>query len=565
MACTTNIIFVDNFIKKKISIDNKIFSIFIFVLMISSTSSASEYRPKNFEEIIGQDAIVKTLNNAIDKDNIPQALLFCGPRGVGKTSCARILAKTINNIDEDFEYNIFELDAASNNSVEDIRNITDQIRIPPQKGRYKVYIIDEVHMLSNQAFNAFLKSLEEPPKHVVFILATTEKNKILPTILSRCQIYDFKKVDNKSITNLLIKICKEKKIKHQDGSLLLIAERSDGSIRDSLSIFDRLVSFTDYNLTLDEVTSNLNIIDFDTYFRLSDLINNKDIPGILCLYNEIYDKGFDDLNFLNGLSKHLRELLVYRLNSNDKLSDHKSELSKRYIEHSKNILDKDLILMIEIINETLVNYQRVNDKRMHIELCLMKIASLDSIKKKKSLIKTTELKVSKQKEILEIEDKDSSKLFKQPQINDISSLSIASLNFKKSVEDESDNVDIELPNDDFTDNDFEIAWKKFCELEKKDGNNNILSLLKMNQPFINDNLIIINTINKMNYKEMNGYKSKIQTFISKELNNYSIIVDVKLSEETDKKKFLNSKEKLEMIQKNNESIISLIEEFSLRI
>ena len=273
----------------------------------------------------------------------------------------------------------------------------------------------------------------------------------------------------------------------------------------------------------------------------------------------------DDLNFLNGLSKHLRELLVYRLNSNDKLSDHKSELSKRYIEHSKNILDKDLILMIEIINETLVNYQRVNDKRMHIELCLMKIASLDSIKKKKSLIKTTELKVSKQKEILEIEDKDSSKLFKQPQINDISSLSIASLNFKKSVEKENDNVDLELPNDDFTDNDFEIAWKKFCELEKKDGNNNILSLLKMNQPFINDNLIIINTINKMNYKEMNGYKSKIQTFISKELNNYSIIVDVKLSEETDKKKFLNSKEKLEMIQKNNESIISLIEEFSLRI
>ena len=350
--------------------------------MISSTSSASEYRPKNFEEIIGQDAIVKTLNNAIDKENIPQALLFCGPRGVGKTSCARIFAKTINNLEENFEYNIFELDAASNNSVDDIRNITDQIRIPPQKGRYKVYIIDEVHMLSNQAFNAFLKSLEEPPEHVVFILATTEKNKILPTILSRCQIYDFKKVDSKSITNLLIKICKEKKINHQDGSLLLIAERSDGSIRDSLSIFDRLVSFTDSNLTLEEVTSNLNIIDFNTYFRLSDLINDKDIPGILSLYDDIYNKGFDDLNFLNGLSKHLRELLVYRLNSNDKLSDHKSELSKRYIEHSKNILDKDLILMIEIINETLVNYQRINDKRMHIELCLMKIASLDSIKKK---------------------------------------------------------------------------------------------------------------------------------------------------------------------------------------
>ena len=350
--------------------------------MINSISSASEYRPKSFNDMIGQDAIVKTLNNAIKNDNIPQALLFCGPRGVGKTSCARILAKTINNLEDDFEYNIFELDAASNNSVEDIRNITDQIRIPPQTGRYKVYIIDEVHMLSNQAFNAFLKSLEEPPEHVVFILATTEKNKILPTILSRCQIYDFKKVDNESIIKLLSKICKEKKVKYEDGSLSLIAERSDGSIRDSLSIFDRLVSFTDSNLTISEVTSNLNVLDFNTYFKISELINKKDIPSILNLYNEVYIKGFDDLNFLNGLSKHLRELLIYSLNSSDKLSDYKNELSKRYLDYSKDIPNDDLISMIEIINDTLINYQKVNDKRIHLELCLMKLASLDSIKKK---------------------------------------------------------------------------------------------------------------------------------------------------------------------------------------
>jgi len=350
--------------------------------MIKSISSASEYRPKSFNDMIGQDAIVKTLNNAIKNDNIPQALLFCGPRGVGKTSCARILAKTINNLEDDFEYNIFELDAASNNSVEDIRNITDQIRIPPQTGKYKVYIIDEVHMLSNQAFNAFLKSLEEPPEHVVFILATTEKNKILPTILSRCQIYDFKKVDNESIVKLLSKICKEKKVKYEDGSLSLIAERSDGSIRDSLSIFDRLVSFTDSNLTISEVTSNLNVLDFNTYFKISELINKKDIPGILKLYNEVYIKGFDDLNFLNGLSKHLRELLIYSLNSSDKLSDYKNELSKRYLDYSKDMSNDNLISMIEIINDTLINYQKVNDKRIHLELCLMKLASLDSIKKK---------------------------------------------------------------------------------------------------------------------------------------------------------------------------------------
>lgn len=348
----------------------------------SSISSASEYRPKEFSDMIGQDAIVKTLSNAIKNDKIPQALLFCGPRGVGKTSCARILAKQINNLEENFEYNIFELDAASNNSVEDIRSITDQIRIPPQIGKYKVYIIDEVHMLSNAAFNAFLKSLEEPPKHVVFILATTEKNKIIPTILSRCQIYDFKKVDVVDITKLLKNICTDKKIKFDENSLTLIAEKSDGSIRDSLSMFDRLVSFTDSNLTMDEVTANLNVLDYETYFELSNLIISKDIPGILTKYNDIFIRGFDDVNLLNGLSRHLREILISKLGSSDKLSDLKNELNLKYIEHSKEFSDENLILMIEIINESLINYQKINDKRIHTELCLMRLASIESVKKK---------------------------------------------------------------------------------------------------------------------------------------------------------------------------------------
>jgi DNA polymerase-3 subunit gamma/tau len=348
----------------------------------SSISSASEYRPKDFSDMIGQDAIVKTLSNAIKNDKIPQALLFCGPRGVGKTSCARILAKQINNLEENFEYNIFELDAASNNSVEDIRSITDQIRIPPQIGKYKVYIIDEVHMLSNAAFNAFLKSLEEPPKHVVFILATTEKNKIIPTILSRCQIYDFKKVDVVDITELLKNICTDKKIKFDENSLSLIAEKSDGSIRDSLSMFDRLVSFTDSNLTMDEVTANLNVLDYETYFELSNLIISKDIPGILTKYNDIFIRGFDDVNLLNGLSRHLREILISKLGSSDKLSDLKNELNLKYIEHSNEFSDENLISMIEIINESLINYQKINDKRIHTELCLMRLASIESVKKK---------------------------------------------------------------------------------------------------------------------------------------------------------------------------------------
>ena len=348
----------------------------------SSISSALEYRPKEFADMIGQDAIVRTLSNAIKNESIPQAILFCGPRGVGKTSCARILAKKINNLEDNLEYNIFELDAASNNSVEDIRNITDQIRIPPQVGKYKVYIIDEVHMLSNAAFNAFLKSLEEPPKHVVFILATTEKNKIIPTILSRCQIYDFKKVDTASIIKLLTNICKEKKIKFDENSLRLIAQKSDGSIRDSLSMFDRLVSFTDSNLTISDVSFNLNIIDYETYFELSSLIKLKDIPGILTKYNDIFNRGFDDVNFLTGLSRHLREVLITKLGSSDNISDLKNELELKYLEHSNDFLDEDLILMIQIINECLINYQKINDKRIHTELCLMRVASIDSIKKK---------------------------------------------------------------------------------------------------------------------------------------------------------------------------------------
>ena len=373
-------------IKKECELVNSFFQ-FLYLLLMenSSMSSASEYRPKDFNEMIGQDAIVKTLSNAIDSQKIPQALLFCGPRGVGKTSCARILAKKINDLDENFEYNIFELDAASNNSVEDIRNITEQIRIPPQYGKFKVYIIDEVHMLSNAAFNAFLKSLEEPPPHVVFILATTEKNKIIPTILSRCQIYDFKKVDNNSIIGLLHKICKEKKIKFDDSSLQIIAEKSDGSIRDSLSMFDRLVSFTNSNLTIDEVTSNLNILDYESYFDLSSLITNKDIPGILSMYDKVYNRGVDDVNFLNGISKHFRELLINKLDE----SDIKDDLKIKYKKQGDDYSDEDLILMIDIVNECLINYQKVNDKRIHTEICLMKLASLDIIKKKNSLIKTS--------------------------------------------------------------------------------------------------------------------------------------------------------------------------------
>ena len=277
--------------------------------------SARKYRPTNFDSVVGQKVITDTLKNAILTKNLAQSFLFCGPRGVGKTTCARILAKQINefnnedNIDN-FSFNIFELDAASNNSVDDIRSLTDQVRVPPQIGKYKVYIIDEVHMLSQSAFNAFLKTLEEPPKHAIFVLATTEKNKIIPTILSRCQIFDFKRVSVKDISDYLDFVAKSENIDSEKSAINVIAQKSDGSMRDALSLFDRLIDFQNKTLSFQDVIKKLNILDYDYYFKLVSEINNNDFKNVLLTFNEIVNNGFDPQDIIVGLSKHLRQLLL---------------------------------------------------------------------------------------------------------------------------------------------------------------------------------------------------------------------------------------------------------------
>ncbi|MGB5319214.1 DNA polymerase III subunit gamma/tau, partial [Eudoraea sp.] len=315
--------------------------------------SARKYRPKTFKDVIGQQSITNTLLNAIDKNHLAQALLFCGPRGVGKTTCARILAKQINqdgerHLDEDFAFNIFELDAASNNSVDDIRNLIEQVRIPPQVGKYKVYIIDEVHMLSQAAFNAFLKTLEEPPSHAIFILATTEKHKIIPTILSRCQIFDFKRITVRDAADYLKYIAEEQGIEAEEDALLIIAQKADGAMRDALSIFDRMVSFAGKNLSRAIVTENLNVLDYDTYFSITDLLIENKIPKALLLFNEVLAKGFEGNYFISGLATHFRDLLLCKHSETISLLDFGEQTKKKYLEQSQKSSDTFLMKAIDL-------------------------------------------------------------------------------------------------------------------------------------------------------------------------------------------------------------------------
>ena len=358
--------------------------------------SARKYRPVTFDSVVGQKALTTTLKNAISSGKLANTYLFCGPRGVGKTTCARIFAKTINctNRGKDGEacgecescksfneelrsYNVFELDAASNNSVDDIRNLTEQVRIPPMNGKYKVYIIDEVHMLSQAAFNAFLKTLEEPPKYAIFILATTEKHKIIPTILSRCQIYDFSRISNKDIIEHLQSVAKKEGVNAEPEALAIIAEKSDGGMRDALSIFDQVVSFTGGQVTYQKTIENLNVIDYDYYFRLTDMFLEKRIPDTMVLLNDILAKGFDGSHLISGLMLHLRNLLVSRDACTLPLLEVSDEMRERYKNQAAKCSPKFLYRALKICNDCDLNYRISKNKRLLVELTLIQAAQAD--------------------------------------------------------------------------------------------------------------------------------------------------------------------------------------------
>lgn len=366
--------------------------------------SARKYRPQTFDSVVGQGAITTTLKNAIKNNHLAQAFLFFGSRGVGKTTTARILAKTLNclNLPENIEpcnecescssfneghsFNILELDAASNNSVDDIRNLIDQVRIAPQIGKHKIFIIDEVHMLSASAFNAFLKTLEEPPEHAVFILATTEKHKILPTILSRCQIFDFHRIQVKDIVGHLMSIAKNEKIQVDEKALHVIAQKADGALRDALSIFDQIVSFSNNNVSYEAVLQNLNVLDYDYYFKITDFSLNGNIPDNLLIYNEILENGFDGSQFVMGLAEHMRNLLVCKDPKTLDLLDIPDDLKQNYLDQSAKCSQDFLMTGIDLMRATESNFKPSKNKRLHVELSLMKMSSIAATLKQKQAV-----------------------------------------------------------------------------------------------------------------------------------------------------------------------------------
>ena len=569
--------------------------------------SALKYRPQTFKDVVGQSAITNTLKNAIDQNHLAQALLFTGPRGVGKTTCARILAKMINSEgaeheNEDFAFNIFELDAASNNSVDDIRSLTDQVRIPPQVGNYKVYIIDEVHMLSAAAFNAFLKTLEEPPKHCIFILATTEKHKIIPTILSRCQIFDFKRINVTDAKNYLKVIAQEQGITAEDDALHIIAQKADGAMRDALSIFDRVVSFSGKNLTRQAVTENLNVLDYDTFFEATDFILANKIPELLLHFNHILSKGFDGHHFITGLASHFRDLLVCKTPQTIELLEVGDDTKNTYKTQSESTSQAFLINAIELANNCDLKYKTSKNQRLLVELCLMQLASItfDGEKKKPSGFiipaayfrskNVTEIKVTRpdntttqpiQEEIKEptvvaekVEEPKAAYTKKQlptPVIKSTqrptSGLSLSSIRKKKEHQIKLMEVTIDeedLPNDPFTLETLVKFWSIFVTKLEADGKYNLAAILQIDTPkLINENTIRLEFPNTTNKIEVERQQFELLQYLRKAVNNFSITLDIVVNETLEKQYAYTPEDKYQKLVEKNKHVELLRKTFDL--
>ena len=567
--------------------------------------SARKYRPQTFKDVVGQQAITNTLLNAIENNHLAQALLFTGPRGVGKTTCARILSKMINSDgntseDEDFAFNIFELDAASNNSVDDIRSLTDQVRIPPQVGKYKVYIIDEVHMLSQAAFNAFLKTLEEPPKHCIFILATTEKHKIIPTILSRCQIFDFKRITVSDAKEYLKYIATEQGINAEDDALHIIAQKADGAMRDALSIFDRVVSFSGKNLTRQAVTENLNVLDYETYFTSTDFILENKIPDLLIQFNTILSKGFDGHHYIAGLASHFRDLMVCKNPATIPLLEVGEDTSQKYMEQSQKTTHTFLMEGIRMANDCDLKYKTSKNQRLLVELTLMQLASITFDGEKKNLRHfiippsyfkakgITPIPVTKPKieaktpvstSITKQNTKPTTAAVAEPVINipkisinqpkkSTSGLSLKSIREKKAHQLRQMDVVIDeddLPKEPVTQEALDEAWKIYTAQMDKKGEKIMASILQMDQPKLKGTTIYLTYSNNTNKIELERAEFPLMAFLKKKLLNYDLKLDITVNEEIAKKYAFTPLEKYEKLKEKNPNIEVLRQTFGLDI
>ena len=538
--------------------------------------SSLKYRPKTFDTVIGQNHVTSTLKNSITENKIPSAILFCGPRGVGKTSCARIYAKEINkssieNIDShDLSFNIFELDAASNRGIEEMKNLIDKVRIPPQIGKYKVYIIDEVHMLTPQAMNAFLKTLEEPPKHIVFVLATTEKNKILPTILSRCQIYDFNRINESEICKAIVDICTKEEFKYDDEAISIIARKSDGSLRDSLTILDRIVSFTNKKITTEKTSELLNVLDNESFLKLSENIIKNNLIPVLIQFNEICDKGYNEKEFLTGLANHFRNILIAKSKESHDIFDFNNNLLNLFVEQGNLIDNNSIIEKISLIENSIFKYNLVENKKLLVEITLMKISKSfnhnEIIKANLQQKKKVDLKNNIDKApvkipvittaVDEVKKQNQEEFSNKKEINneEISALSLSSIKLKKEIiaEKDKEKVDEEKQSSEFDKDQLKIKWGKYSKILSENGNNSLSSLLEINDPIILEkNKISFTVPSKSNKKEIDSGKENLINFLREELKNDIIELDVIVDKNISKEYYSTPQEKFEKISKLN--------------
>lgn len=545
--------------------------------------SARKYRPMSFQAVVGQKSITSILQKSIEFDQLAQSYLFCGPRGVGKTTCARIFAKEINKFTNDadlenFSFNIFELDAASNNSVEDIRNLTEQVRVPPQVGKYKVYIIDEVHMLSQSAFNAFLKTLEEPPKHAKFILATTEKHKIIPTILSRCQIFDFKRIGDSDIVEYLNFVAKEENIEVDQESLRLIAQKSDGALRDSLSLFDRLCNWTEKTLFFKRVVKLLNVLDYEYYFKLTENLISENFHKVLIIFNEIIENGYDGQEFVVGLAKHFRDLLVSKDAKTIDLLELGDKLQQRYLSQSKLCSVDFLLSSLNICSDVDVNYKNSSNQRLLVELMLLRIFSVNEIAHKKKTLTTkkkvfedndiksekTKNLISHEEDVVELKHTSTNVSIDLNSIKKPSTILINSSEQKKEQIEKISDINQALKTEDFSEEEMLNKWVELIKYFKKLGKSNVALALEINSPkLLPEKVIHIFLSNAAQREIILDEKHTILDFLRENLKNKTIEISLEILKNVQQKTPYTNKDKFNQMVETNKYLENLKQKLSL--